>query len=160
MISLWLLSNLSGMGQHTEVAKCKMFRLRFNSLSTYSILRVTWTQLVVLSIWKSFYSEHTSLPDYKGGGSQCWAECVFSLHCQWTKKGQFPPLASGKICLHPLFFHSGSKTNARVESMWKLGPEMNLLLLAKHRIERVLICDLCCANGACAFFHWEIRNAV
>lgn len=74
-----------------------------------------------------FHSEHTSLPDYKGSGGQCWTDCIFSLHRQWTQKGQFPPLASGEIQFY-LFFILSSTYNLyqgqdqRVESALEVGP--------------------------------------
>lgn len=49
---------------------------------------------------KCFISEHTALPNYKGSGGQCWTNGLFSLHRQWTQKGQLPPLAAGEIFDH------------------------------------------------------------
>ncbi len=73
------------------------------------------------------YSEYTSLPDYKGGGGQRWTDGIFSLHRQWTKKGQFPPLASGEIHFYPLTYTLDQRVDQPVESVLEPGPlEINV----------------------------------
>lgn len=69
---------------------------RFNlhiSACILNIFTVTWYTFAF------FHSEHASFPDYKRGRGQCRTDCVFSLHRQWTQKGQLPPLASGEFPL-------------------------------------------------------------
>ena len=74
-----------------------------------------------------FHSEHTSLPDYKRSGGQCRTDGIFSLHRQWTQKGQFPPLASGEIHFHPLTYTLDQRQDQREKSLLEAGPlEINV----------------------------------
>lgn len=74
-----------------------------------------------------FHSEHTSLPDYKRSGGQRRTDGIFSLHRQWTQKGQFPPLASGEIHFYPLTYTLDQRQDQREESLLEAGPlEMNV----------------------------------
>lgn len=76
------------------------------------------------------HSEHTSLPDYKGSGGQRWTDSIFSLHRQWTQKGQFPPLASGEIHFYPLVYTLDQRLDQRVGLVLEVGPlEINVSLL-------------------------------
>lgn len=74
----------------------------------------------------SLRSEHTSLPDYKGGGGQRRADGIFSLHRQRTQEGQFPPVASGEIYFHRLTSALNHWTNRREEVVLDRGPALDI----------------------------------
>lgn len=51
----------------------------------------------------SFFSEYTTLSDYKGSGSKRWTDCIFPLHCEWSQERQLSVVASGKKLFFVIF---------------------------------------------------------
>lgn len=80
-------------------------------------------------LFSSLHSEHTPLPDYKGGGGQRRADGIFSLHRQRTQEGQFPPVASGEIYFHRLTSALNHWANRREEGVFDPGPPLDINVL-------------------------------